>query len=388
LGLGQAGLVSKDNTIPKAYINYLFFDTENNFKKGGYKQVSEAALGSFEELDLEYVPEEEGTMMIYTANQTAEDLDVYMDDLTILHTEGPIIRVDDYYPFGLTYHTSERTGYTTNNFLYNGNELQTELSLDLHDFNKRFYDAKLGRFISVDPLSELPSQYNKSPYQYGWNNPILLNDPNGDCPCLIPAIPWAIGIAEAIFFAGSATAITYVAYEQLGPDYDNLRVGTVHNPYEGSYLNTRDPKQPDFNIAKKVALIGTAMGLVARLMEKNAKFAGYEQIQIEEALKTMTPEELRDFNNRLRAALSLTYQKGDLTDQQAFGLANPSMLEAATIYNFTKDVYSLERGLTEEEQSKEDEKSEKGKKASQMINNFSNLEQGTYKWNGSDWVLE
>jgi hypothetical protein len=46
LGLSQAALVSKDNSIPKAYINYLFFDKENNFKSGGYRQVSEAALGS------------------------------------------------------------------------------------------------------------------------------------------------------------------------------------------------------------------------------------------------------------------------------------------------------------------------------------------------------
>ena len=43
LSLGQAALVSKDNSIPKAYINYLFFDKENNFKSGGYRQVSEAA---------------------------------------------------------------------------------------------------------------------------------------------------------------------------------------------------------------------------------------------------------------------------------------------------------------------------------------------------------
>ena len=310
------------------------------------------------------------------------------DDLKITHTSAlTIVQADDYYPFGLSFNSYNDSTEIAQNFLYNGNELQSELSLDLHDFNKRFYDAKLGRFISVDPMSDLPSQYNQSPYQYGWNSPVVLNDPNGDCPCLIPAIPWAITALEAIFFAGSATAITYVAYEQLGPDYDNLRVGTVHNPYDGSYLNIRDPKKPDFNYAKKAALIGTAMGLVARLMEKNAKFAGYDQISIEEALKTMTPEELRDFNNRIRAALSLSYQKGDLTDRQAFGLANPSMLEAATIYNFIKDVYSLERGLTEEERSEEDEKREKGKKASQMINNFSNLEQGTYKWNGSDWVL-
>ena len=59
LGLGQEALVSKDNSLPKAYINYLFFDKDNNFKSGGYRQVSETALGSFEELSLEFTPEEE-----------------------------------------------------------------------------------------------------------------------------------------------------------------------------------------------------------------------------------------------------------------------------------------------------------------------------------------
>ncbi|MCG8309279.1 MAG: hypothetical protein MI975_17935, partial [Cytophagales bacterium] len=98
LGAGQAGLTSKDNSIPKAYINYMFFDKEHKFKKGGFKQVSEAASGNFEELRLEYVPEEEGTLMIYTANQTNENLDVYMDDMMVMHTEGPIVRADDYYP--------------------------------------------------------------------------------------------------------------------------------------------------------------------------------------------------------------------------------------------------------------------------------------------------
>ncbi|NJN28039.1 MAG: RHS repeat-associated core domain-containing protein [Cyclobacteriaceae bacterium] len=178
LGMGQAGLVSKDNTIPKAYINYMFYDKDNTFRKGGFKQVSEAALGSFEELTLEYVPEEEGTMMVYTANQTAEPLDVYMDDMRVAHIEGPIIRVDDYYPFGLTFNSSERSGFTTNNFLYNGKELQTDLDLDWYDYGARMYNAAIGRWHVVDRLAE--EYHDVGPYLYSMNNPVRFVDPDGN----------------------------------------------------------------------------------------------------------------------------------------------------------------------------------------------------------------
>ncbi|MCG8307493.1 MAG: RHS repeat-associated core domain-containing protein, partial [Cytophagales bacterium] len=148
--------------------------------KGGFKQVSEAALGNFEELRLEYVPEEEGTLMIYTANQTNENLDVYMDDMMVMHTEGPIVRADDYYPFGLTFNSSERSGYTSNNFLYNGFELQTDLDLGLYDYQARYYDPALGRFLNIDPAADLMRRY--SPYNYAFDNPIRFIDPDGMFP--------------------------------------------------------------------------------------------------------------------------------------------------------------------------------------------------------------
>src|SRR5690606_9236404 len=109
LGGASLAMFAKDNTIPKAYLNYLFFDKDMNYKTGGFKQVSDEGLGQFEELSLEFAPEEEGWLMIYTANQTAEDLDVYFDQMTVAHTSGPIIRVDDYYPFGMTFNTGQLT---------------------------------------------------------------------------------------------------------------------------------------------------------------------------------------------------------------------------------------------------------------------------------------
>ena len=42
-------------------------------------------------LSQDYMPEGDGTMMIYTANQTAEDLDADMDDMMVMHIEGSII---------------------------------------------------------------------------------------------------------------------------------------------------------------------------------------------------------------------------------------------------------------------------------------------------------
>jgi hypothetical protein len=32
----------------------------------------------------------------------AEDLDVFFDDLSLQHSSGPIVRTEDYYPFGLS----------------------------------------------------------------------------------------------------------------------------------------------------------------------------------------------------------------------------------------------------------------------------------------------
>jgi len=43
--------------------------------------------------------------------------------------------------------------------------------------------------MQVDPLTDDPKQVHLTPYNYAWNNPILLNDPDGRCPsCVAGAI--------------------------------------------------------------------------------------------------------------------------------------------------------------------------------------------------------
>lgn len=44
----------------------------------------------------------------------------------------------------------------------------------------RQYDSAIGRFNSIDALSEL--DYDKSPYAFARNSPVAFNEPTGLCP--------------------------------------------------------------------------------------------------------------------------------------------------------------------------------------------------------------
>jgi RHS repeat-associated protein len=65
----------------------------------------------------------------------------------------------------------------TNDYKYNGKELNTDLGLNLSDYGARWYDAALGRWWSVDPLAVL--EYSHSVYAYVTNNPLIFTDPSG-----------------------------------------------------------------------------------------------------------------------------------------------------------------------------------------------------------------
>ena len=92
---------------------------------------------------------------------------------------GTVVQKDDYYPFGLTFNSwsPSRSG-GENLYKYNGVEL--DRNLQLYETRYRGYDASLGRFMQIDPLTSLMPSINA--YQFGFNNPIRFNDPTGLCP--------------------------------------------------------------------------------------------------------------------------------------------------------------------------------------------------------------
>ena len=65
------------------------------------------------------------------------------------------------------------------------------------------YDRVLGRFISVDPMPDVGGQESLSPYQYSWNNPVLLSDPDGDCPTCFVGFIVGAGVDYGFQVAGN-----------------------------------------------------------------------------------------------------------------------------------------------------------------------------------------
>ena len=60
-------------------------------------------------------------------------------------------------------------------FKYTGKERDKESLYDY--FGARYYDARIGRWGTIDPMME--KHYDFSPYNYVLDNPLILIDPDG-----------------------------------------------------------------------------------------------------------------------------------------------------------------------------------------------------------------
>jgi RHS repeat-associated protein len=91
----------------------------------------------------------------------------------VLSSSGAVEEANHYYPFGGVFASSGNV----QPYKYNGKELDVKKGLNWYDYGARHYDAALGRFTTVDPLSE--KYYPIGMYAYCNNNPVRYIDPTG-----------------------------------------------------------------------------------------------------------------------------------------------------------------------------------------------------------------
>jgi RHS repeat-associated protein len=169
-------LVPDPSGLPKAYLNYLVFDLNHNpvaidQNNLPWQNVSDAAATDHEPLGLEYIAPQDGYLYIYVANETMEDVDVYFDDLSIMHTGIDIVQTSDYYPGGLVMQQEKDENYR---FGYQGQFSEYDSTIAKNQFKLRLYDPVTWRWNSTDPYR----QYSSSYLGMG-NNPISGIDPDG-----------------------------------------------------------------------------------------------------------------------------------------------------------------------------------------------------------------
>lgn len=141
--------------------------------------LSKKARNKHEELNRKLYISKDGYMEAFLVNETSEN--VWFDQFRIETTTPVILQETHYDPWGVELQGLgyQEPGSKVNKYLYNGKEFNDHVGLNLFDYGARLYDAAVGRWFTVDPLAELPSQIAHSPYVYAWNNPVGMIDPTG-----------------------------------------------------------------------------------------------------------------------------------------------------------------------------------------------------------------
>ncbi len=117
----------------------------------------------------------------------------HLGNIRLSYTDDPsnpgtptIIEENNYYPFGLKHKGYNYGGDTAlgndvaQKWKFGGKEFDEGHDLNTYDFGARNYMPDIGRWGSIDPLSEL--MYDQGTFNYAFNSPLYYTDTDGNTP--------------------------------------------------------------------------------------------------------------------------------------------------------------------------------------------------------------
>ncbi|MEM9338648.1 MAG: RHS repeat-associated core domain-containing protein, partial [Bacteroidota bacterium] len=221
--LGLASVGALDDQQPRIYLNYLLFSNDFELLDHGFDQVSEAARvphgegttgksltdHPFEELALEIPVSQAGFLYVYFSNENtagrsgqSSGVTAYFDDFLVTHHLSDVVYAADYYPFGLPMEGS-KVEKVISRYGYQGEFAEKDKETGFDSFYLRQYDARIGRWTSMDPYAQYWSGY------VGMGNaPHMGIDPDGGLFGLGQVASAAVGAGIGFGLAGGVAALS------------------------------------------------------------------------------------------------------------------------------------------------------------------------------------
>jgi RHS repeat-associated protein len=363
----------------------------------------------YEENELQFIQTTEGRLVPdgnggYDYEYALKD---HLGNTRVMFSQtGEVLQDQSYYPFGmimgeaLTFDMP--SSLPDNKYLYNGKELQDDFDLGWYDYGARFYDPQLGRWYVVDPKSDKYTSI--SPYNYALNNPTLFIDPDGKDVYIYYMGPkksnmfyWvdghtAIGVQpkgiDKIYYHPTSGNFAVVEnpgkLNDYGGSYTINESKTIDQYLNSGYIVFRAriklPDKVEAALAELYVSAG-AMGKGASdgmwcttkvyYMLVNAYMAaGYSEEEAKKEAKKIIWYNFPELPSG-----------GELIDAGFDGFD-------LFFQNDSDEKIQINVAIEDNDETNDDENSKKSDGLNSLISNFSNLEEGTYKWNGKKWIKQ
>ncbi|GAB2808259.1 hypothetical protein GCM10027043_04180 [Ferruginibacter profundus] len=139
-----------------------------------------------------------------------------------------VVTANDYYPFGMQMPGRKYSAGSGYRYGFNGKENDKDAGEGVQDYGLRVYDSRLGKFLSVDPLTKSYPHY--TPYSFAGNKPIQFIDLDGgeEKPFNSPGNMEPVGKVQSYVTQEGADARIYNVKE-MGKTYTIARMVTYKN---------------------------------------------------------------------------------------------------------------------------------------------------------------